>query len=186
VLLTAILAGLFAALETVMQNVFILLTGQESDIATVISTLVVVAAFTPVKDLVSRFVEQRFKDEPDASIELKAFADLVETRLSPIHPPQLARRFLAESMSAFDAKGGAIYLQQKNTERMVQTQGDWNGTACVVSLITTSDDALPFGWIALSNRAEDEIYSEKDLKALEEVTRKIAIALEQDADADRD
>jgi hypothetical protein len=185
-LLTAILAGLFAAFETIMQNVFVLLTGQESDIATVISTLVVVAAFTPVKDLVSRFVERRFKDEPDASIELKAFGELVETRVSPVHPPQLARRFLAESMSAFDARGGAVYLHQKNAERMVHTVGDWNGKASVVALITTSDDALPFGWIALTTRAEDEIYSEQDLKALDDVTRKIAIALEQDADADRD
>lgn len=186
VLLTAILAGLFAALESVMQNVFVLITGQESTIATVIATLIVVAAFTPIKDTIQNLVKQRFKDAPAPTTKLKAFEELVETRVSPLYAPQIARRLLAEAVTAFDAKGGGAFLQCRTDTRKFQTIGEWDGKPAISVLIQSEPDADPFGWIALLDRKTGEPYSDDDFQALDELARKVAVALTEDADADRD
>ena len=57
--LTAVLAGLCAASISVTQKLFTDATGQQSDAATVIMTLVVVAAFTLAKDRLQALVDKR-------------------------------------------------------------------------------------------------------------------------------
>lgn len=59
--LTAILAGMFAALVTLLQRLFVALTGDTSDAVIVISTLVLAATFTPVRQALDGFVERRFR-----------------------------------------------------------------------------------------------------------------------------
>lgn len=186
VLLTAILAGLFSALETVMQNVFVLLTGEESTVATVIATLIVVAAFTPVKDTIQKLVEQRFKDEPAPSSKLETFQTLVRERVSPLYAPQIARRLLSEAVNAFDAKGGGAFLQCQDSARRFQTIGDWDGQPAISVLIQSEPDADPYGWIALMDRKNGQPYSDEDFHTLDELAKTIAVALTEDADADRD
>lgn len=186
VLLTAILAGLFAALEGVMQNVFVLMTGQQSTIATVIATLIVVAAFTPIKDAIQKLVERRFQDAPAPATRLEAFQELVENRVSPLYAPQIGRRLLSEAVAAFSAGGGGAFLQNQNGAHKFQTIGEWDGRPAISVLIQSEPDAEPYGWIALQDRKNGELYSEADLRVLEELAKKIADALTEDADADRD
>lgn len=59
--LTALLAGLFAALQRVLQGVFVAATGNESDAALVITTLILATTFAPLKKALERVVERRFK-----------------------------------------------------------------------------------------------------------------------------
>ena len=180
-LLTAILAGLFAALESLMQNVFVLLTGQQSDVATVIATLIVVAAFTPLKERIQKFVEARFQDASDPAAKLKTFAELVETRVSPLYAPQIARRLLAESVTAFDAKGGAAYTEQNGELKLIQTLGVWDGNAACSIPLQRDANAPRFGMLALADRKNGAAYTEHDLQAITELARSIARALEEDA-----
>lgn len=60
--LTAVLTGLFAALQKLFQTVFVAATGNESDAALVITTLILATAFTPLKRSIERTVERRLSD----------------------------------------------------------------------------------------------------------------------------
>lgn len=62
--LTAIMAGLFEGLEYITQSLFTALTGEESDLGLVVSTLIVAAAFAPIKDFLQSLVDKRFQETP--------------------------------------------------------------------------------------------------------------------------
>jgi hypothetical protein len=59
--LTAVLAGMYAALVAFLQRVFVALTGDTSDAVIVLSTLVLAAAFTPIRQAIDGFVERHFR-----------------------------------------------------------------------------------------------------------------------------
>lgn len=60
--LTAILTGAFAGIQRLLQAVFVGATGNESDAAIVITTLVLATSFAPLKREIEKFVDQRFTD----------------------------------------------------------------------------------------------------------------------------
>ncbi len=64
--LTAILAGMFAALNSIVQSLFISVTGEKSELALVITTLVCTAAFNPIRTRLQNFVDRYFKQVPAA------------------------------------------------------------------------------------------------------------------------
>ena len=64
VALTAILAGLYAASVRLFQTLFVSLTGESSDAALVLTTLVLATSFTPIKQALERAVERRWKSAP--------------------------------------------------------------------------------------------------------------------------
>jgi hypothetical protein len=59
--LTALLAGLYAATVALFQRLFQSLTGDKSDAAIVISTLILASLFTPMRKWLEGIVERRFK-----------------------------------------------------------------------------------------------------------------------------
>src|SRR3954451_13673398 len=59
--LTALLAGMYTAGVTLFQRAFVAVTGDKSDSAIVITTLVMAALFTPIKNSLQAFVDRRFK-----------------------------------------------------------------------------------------------------------------------------
>jgi hypothetical protein len=65
--LTALLAGLYAATVALLQRVFQAVTGDTSDAAIIISTLILASVFTPVRKWLEGIVERRFKAQPAAS-----------------------------------------------------------------------------------------------------------------------
>lgn len=60
-LLTALLAGLYAGFVSLAQKVFVSLTGNESDAAIVLSTLLLASVFTPIRKHLEAIVDRRFK-----------------------------------------------------------------------------------------------------------------------------
>jgi hypothetical protein len=58
--LTAMLVALYFGGIVVMQRVFVLLTGQQSTLAVVASTLLIAALFTPLRRRIQSFIERRF------------------------------------------------------------------------------------------------------------------------------
>jgi len=62
--LTAILAGSFAALQKLLQTVFVSATGNESDAATIITTLILATSFAPLKKALESIAERRFGERP--------------------------------------------------------------------------------------------------------------------------
>src|SRR5829696_1465158 len=73
--LTALLAATYFGGVTGAQAIFRTLTGQESQLAVVASTLVIAALFSPLRRLVQRFVDRRFyRKKYDARKTLEAFS----------------------------------------------------------------------------------------------------------------
>ena len=60
--LTAVLAGVASGSITLLQKTFVSLTGERSDVAFVIATLILVAAFEPIKARMRSLVDRRFKE----------------------------------------------------------------------------------------------------------------------------
>jgi hypothetical protein len=70
--LTAIVAGLYAAVVALLQRVFQSVTGDRSDAAIVISTLILASVFTPLRKWLEGVVDRRFKTAahpPDVASE---------------------------------------------------------------------------------------------------------------------
>jgi hypothetical protein len=80
---TAIVAGLFTA----SQRLLVSLTAGPSLPATVLSTLMVAALLTPVKDRIQKRVDRHFKDAPNPSKKLNLFAEHVRSRLFAVDVP---------------------------------------------------------------------------------------------------
>jgi len=65
--LTAILAGIYTATLKLLQEGFVQVTGKESEGAVILSTLVIAAAFTPVRKGLEQLIDRRFKPTPSAA-----------------------------------------------------------------------------------------------------------------------
>jgi hypothetical protein len=73
--LTATLVALYFGGIVVLQRVFVLLTGQQSTLAVVASTLLIAALFTPLRRRIQDFIDRRFyRSKYNAAKTLEAFS----------------------------------------------------------------------------------------------------------------
>lgn len=180
---TALLTGLFAAMITVSQKLFVAMLGQPSDASAVLATLVVVAAFTPLKDTVQKYVDRRFKETPASLRRLATFGENVQSRESRVELPQISRRFLHESAQAFGAAQGAVYLDHEGTLELCDTVGEWNGQAALSVPLMAQKAGRRLGLLSLGDRIQGRAYTERERQMLQEVAAVVAQAVEQDQTA---
>jgi len=73
--LTVTLVALYFGGIVVLQRVFVVLTGQQSTLAVVASTLLIAALFTPLRQLIQSFIDRRFyRSKYDARKTLEGFS----------------------------------------------------------------------------------------------------------------
>ena len=173
--LTAIVSGLAVALIGFFQRLALALTGETSEAATVITTLVVASAITPLKTFLQTIVDSRFKETPHASQRLKAFIDRVHKRLFPLDPDQITRQLLEEVVLAFQATSGAVYLDDKNIAHATRA---WDGQDHLK--IPIRGNMQEFGCLSLEKRVNGSEYTAQDYRLIEETVKEIALAIEQD------
>lgn len=175
--LTAIMAGVFSASMGLTQRLFGSLTGS-SEATSVLTTVIVVAAFDPIKRSLTRFVDARFKEGPDAiqrwhdyGASLQAFLDLRDASV-------VARRLLHEAVAAFDARGGRVVVD----DGAAHTHGDPEAPVVLELPLDHAGDVL--GRLQLGARWNGRPYDERDhalLRARADAVARIVWLARRDA-----
>jgi hypothetical protein len=174
--LTAILAGVYSACIALLQKAFVAATGQQSDAAVVLTTLILVSSFTPIKNGLQSVVDRRFKEAPDPTKKLRAFGDQVRAYVQLRSADELAERLLEEVTAAFASAGGAVYALDSGQSRLVCATGTWQGEPQIS--VTPSGPPSALARVSLGARHNGAEYSEADRAALQQIVDIVARAME--------
>ncbi len=161
--LTAVLGGLYVAVVELFQRLFVLYTGQKSDTAIVITAFVVAAAFTPVQKWIEGVAERRLGSH-DAASRLIALSANVESIIRVIDPHRIARWLVEESVRAFDAEGGALYLEAHDSVKPFHVAGHLTGRPALE--VAVRHEQVKLGRLLLGHRRKSD-YSERDRAAIQ-------------------
>jgi hypothetical protein len=173
--LTAILAGTYVASVNLSQRLFIAVTGERSDAAVVLTTLVVASLFTPVKSSLQAVVDKRFKEGREAVNPLSQFEERVRGVTDVFDSLQLTRSYLDKAVVGFDADCGAVYLGPEGDSRLVYQRGDWAGAA--VQTVPVEHEGTRFAVVALGPRRKGRPYTEQDRQSLLQCASTVARAI---------
>jgi len=176
---TSVLAGVFAAVASMAQRFFVATTGQNSDVAVIISTVVVTALFQPVRSGIQTFVDNRMKETPDSFRSLNQFDSEIAAVANAIDVRVVLERLLNESVRATDAEGGAVYRIVGDESVLLSATKDWRGPRRLQFPIAHRDVTL--GWLELGSRKGGAPYptAERErLAALAEQTGRLIYLLE--------
>ncbi len=170
VTLTAILAGIYTASVTLMQRLFIALTGERSDAVFVLTTLVVVVVFTPVKNALQSVVDRRFKEIRDPTAPLGAFVARLQDGLWRLEPDLVLKRLLAVSVDSLAASGGVVALDGRTIDRI-------GGDDITEALSATAAAGTVRVTVAVGARQGAAPYQARDQAALDAAVAAVADAL---------
>ncbi len=174
-LLTALLGGTYTAAITLSQRVFVALTGEKSDAALVITTLVVASSFIPLRNALQGLADRNVKHKPDPTSSLKAFTSQVRAFVEDIDVEQLARRGLEEAARAFGASSGAAYLRRDGHFQAAHVHGAWDQVEGMSAWLDS--EGARYGWLTLGPRAGGQPYTAHEEAAFREMVALIARAM---------
>jgi len=171
--LLALAAGIYSASIRLFQYFFVLATGNKSDFAFVISTLILGAAFLPARKRLEQVADRWFNRRER---RLDVFAEHVElvSGISVVDPHALARRLLHEAMNALGCSAGEVRLRSGGGEAVAAAQGEL-GVATLTVSIATSNERL--GSISLAARPGGAAYTSAEITALTHAAVVVAAAL---------
>jgi len=173
--LTAILAGVFAASIRLLQALFTPLSGQQSGVATALTTLIVVAAFDPIKGWLQRIVDARFKEVSKPEGRLEAYAAQLRAFVQMNDAVASARRLLEETVTVFDAKDGAVYLKRAGDMQLVHRMGlSQNALGVTIPL---ENQGSELGRLVLGPRRNGRPYNLHDRELLLQTANAVAEAI---------
>lgn len=158
---TAILAGVLAAAADVSQRLFTALTGDTSDVAVVMTTLIVAALYTPVRTRVETIIDKRFKYDHRQFGRYRDELDHLAELLDPARAPaRLAREALAETR----ATGLAV---TSATGAVLASSGQWPVVVRERVAVGRGDGVV--AWILVGARVDGRSHSPATLSALADV-----------------
>lgn len=169
---TAVLTGLLAVSADLAKRFFVAVSGA-SDLAPIFATLIVVAAFEPIRKRAQLFADRHVKY---ATGTLGAFGDELNTFVRLNDADALAQRFLQEAIKTFGAGSGAVYLGNGTQMRLVSSVGAWNGNAALA--VPMEYAGITAGLIALGVRTNGEHYDEAQRENLKQMAALVAHAIE--------
>jgi hypothetical protein len=173
---TALLAGLYTASIGLMQRVFIALTGERSDAAVILTTLLVAAAFTPVRSRLDAFLKRNFATSIPGTKGLKEFAQEIDEHLRLSDRDGLLAQLLAESISSLGAVSGALVKNEIDAPRP-KTIGRWTGDAHIGVNVREHGDVV--ARILLGPRANGDVYDDNARRRLEAAAETVGRALDR-------
>ena len=157
--LTAILGGVYVAGIEFLQRLFIVYTGQKSDTAIVITVFAVASLFTPLQKWIERLVERRLGGRGPAE-KLEALTASVEAVTRVIDPHQVARRLVDDAVAAFEAVGGALYLDSYDHSEAFHKSGQIGVEHALEVAVRHAERNM--GRLLLGHRRGHRPYSEHD------------------------
>ncbi|HET7337992.1 MAG TPA: hypothetical protein VFK22_00470 [Candidatus Dormibacteraeota bacterium] len=172
--LTAILGAVYASVITLLNRLFISVSGQKSDAAYVVTAFVVVAAASPVREWLQHQVDRRVPHASPASV-LDQFRSDVDAVVSVIDVNRIARRLLDQAIEAFDAQGAAVYLHSHGESDPLYSRGSVDGEVEVEVALTYG--GTKYGRLLLARRRGDAGYTANDRVALQKSADSVGEAL---------
>ena len=173
--LTAVLAGVFTALIGLSQQAFVVLTGERSEAALILTTLIVASAAAPIRTWLQVFVDRRFREAPTASSQLVTFSQQVQAFVEMNDPQRLARRLLEESAAALGAVSGVLRVKVDGQGEVLHTWGPWRGEA--VASIPLLAGQHHYGLLQLGPRQDRSRYSSAEILAVQKTAQQVAEAM---------
>jgi hypothetical protein len=167
--LTAILAGIFTAGIGLAQRLFIATTGESSDAAIVLTTLVVATSYAPLRKRLEELVDRRFKYEHR---RFGAYREEVIRILGLMEPNRAAERFVAEAVRELEATGGAVVDAAGDP---IATAGVWPVPSVVRMAIPGSSGTLHA--ILVGPRVDGRPHDQRTISNLEETAGLVATAV---------
>jgi hypothetical protein len=159
--LTAILAGVFTAAVGLAQRLFVAYTGQTSDAAIVLTTLVVATLYAPLRRRLEGIVDRWFKYE---SRQFGAYRADIERFLQLSEPDLAAKRLASEAAAELDAIGLAVI----NTDgRTVAAAGIWPQPVAMRLPIGRGDASI--GTLLVGPRRDGQPYDAREVEELAEL-----------------
>jgi hypothetical protein len=165
---TAILAGVFAAVTLLTQRTFVALTGQKSDAAIVLTTLAVATLYTPLRKQVERVVDLYFKYDQRI---FGAYREELRRTLGVLSPEPAAQRLAREAFAETGAVGAAVVGPDG---AVMASAGHWPAEASTT--IALDADGAPLRAILLGSRRDGRPHRPQTVAALREVAAMAAIA----------
>lgn len=166
---TAILAGVFAAVTLLTQRAFVALTGQRSDAAIVLTTLAVATLYTPVRKRVEALVDRYFKYDQRF---FGPYRDELRRTLDVLAPAPAAQRLAREALVETGAVAAAVVGMDGI---VVATAGEWPAEASITVPVQGASAALKA--VILGPRRDGRPHTPQAVAALGEVAAMAAEAL---------
>lgn len=173
--LTAVLAGIFTASIGLSQKLFVAMTGEQSDAALVITTLILVAAFTPMKGWLQEFVDRQFKEAADETLPLRQFGAEVQAFVQLSDPKQITQRLITEAARSLHAESAAVSLFVDGELRTVHAYGPWKGQAWASIPLDLNGRRL--GLMFLGPRPDRGQYTRREVQVLQGVADQVSRAI---------
>jgi len=173
--LTAILAGVISVSITLLQKIFQSITGERSDIAVVLTSLILVSVFTPVKTWLQTVLDRTLKDSPDHIRDLRDFGGAINSYVQMSDAQLMTRKLLDKAASGMSATSGAINLVRDGRMETAYTYGEWRGEAWVASPLEYGGQR--FGLLLLGPREGARPYTREEFAVLQESVDAVAHAL---------
>lgn len=175
IMLTAIVAGLYAGFTAALQKVFVTFTGQSSDAAIIITVALIATLFTPVRNGLQRIVDIRFKDARDLEKLMETLENEVGQVVNVIVARRLAERLLRTAREGADATGAALFLDGATQDHPTFTAGEWTGQAELVVPMRAGDRKI--GRLELASRRHGAPYAQRERDRLQKAADMVAIGL---------
>lgn len=170
--LTALLAGAFSALIAVLQRLFVAITGQKSDAAIILTTLLIVAMIDIIRKRAQQVVDVQFKEAPDTTRPLKRFGEHARSVARLTDETHMARSLLDEAAGCLRAQSGAVALTIDGQPQIIHTVGRWTGDARMC--LPLACDGQPYGWLLLGPRRDWVPYTQAECTVTGEVAADVA------------
>ncbi len=166
--LTAILAGVFTAAIGLAQRVFVAVTGEKSDAAIVLTTLVVATLYAPLRKRLEAIVDRRFRYDQH---RFGAYRHEVTRILGLVEPSRAAERLAIEAVRELAATGGAVVDAE---DRPTASAGEWPVPPAVRLAIPGGGGSLAA--ILVGPRLDAQPHDPRSIAELQEVAQLVAAA----------